>query len=102
MRAITDQVGYKLPPQKIPDPHAIRKRKTKAMTLQNIIPAHPFSGLTAIAHRLRENLQERRQAKAAYDRTLAELSAMSGRELADIGINRSDIPRIAAEAAKMN
>jgi uncharacterized protein YjiS (DUF1127 family) len=31
-----------------------------------------------------------------YQRTVAELSELSDRELADIGLNRSDIPRVAA------
>ena len=38
---------------------------------------------------------------AAYTRTLNELSAMSNRELADIGLHRSEIPRVATEAANM-
>ena len=29
-----------------------------------------------------------------YQRTVAELSELSDRELADIGLNRSDIPRL--------
>lgn len=33
-----------------------------------------------------------------YYRNLGELSNLSDRELADIGITRSDIPRLAAEA----
>jgi uncharacterized protein YjiS (DUF1127 family) len=34
-----------------------------------------------------------------YNASLRELSALGDRELADIGISRSDIPRIAWEAA---
>jgi uncharacterized protein YjiS (DUF1127 family) len=71
------------------------------MTLQNFIPAHPLSGLVAAVHDLRMRAQERRATRAAYSRTLNELSAMSSRELADIGLHRSDIPGVAAEAAKM-
>jgi len=33
-----------------------------------------------------------------YHRNVAELSQLSDRELADIGIDRSDIPRIASGA----
>ncbi|MGB3272033.1 MAG: DUF1127 domain-containing protein [Xanthobacteraceae bacterium] len=33
-----------------------------------------------------------------YQRNLAELSQLTDRELADIGIDRSDIPRIASGA----
>lgn len=35
-----------------------------------------------------------------YSRTVNELSALSNRELADLGISRSDILRIAREAAR--
>jgi uncharacterized protein YjiS (DUF1127 family) len=35
-----------------------------------------------------------------YNASLRELSQLGDRELADIGISRSDIPRIAWEAAK--
>jgi uncharacterized protein YjiS (DUF1127 family) len=36
----------------------------------------------------------------AYGSSLNELSRLGDRELADIGINRSDIPRIAWESAE--
>jgi uncharacterized protein YjiS (DUF1127 family) len=36
------------------------------------------------------------QAFRDYQRNVAELSQLSDRELSDIGIDRSDIPRIAA------
>ncbi|HEU5274849.1 MAG TPA: DUF1127 domain-containing protein [Xanthobacteraceae bacterium] len=35
-----------------------------------------------------------------YDASLRELSRLGDRELADIGVLRSDIPRIAREAAR--
>jgi uncharacterized protein YjiS (DUF1127 family) len=35
-----------------------------------------------------------------YNRTVSELSALSSRELADLGIMRSDIQRIAREAVR--
>jgi uncharacterized protein YjiS (DUF1127 family) len=34
-----------------------------------------------------------------YNRSLSELSRLGDRELADIGISRSDIPRVAWNAA---
>lgn len=43
-----------------------------------------------------EWLQERR----AYNETLSELSALSDRDLADIGVARADIPAIARETAR--
>ncbi len=36
------------------------------------------------------------QAFREYQRNVAELSALSDRELSDIGLDRSDIPRVAA------
>ena len=36
------------------------------------------------------------QAFRDYQRNVSELSALSDRELADIGLDRSDIPRVAA------
>jgi uncharacterized protein YjiS (DUF1127 family) len=36
------------------------------------------------------------QAFREYQRNAAELSVLSDRELADIGLDRSDIPRVAA------
>jgi uncharacterized protein YjiS (DUF1127 family) len=36
------------------------------------------------------------QAFRDYQRNVAELSQLSDRELADIGLDRSDIPRVAA------
>lgn len=72
------------------------------MTLQNIIPANPFSGLIAFVHHLSDRAADRRKQNAVYTRTLNELSALSNRELADIGLHRCEISRIAAEAAKMN
>lgn len=37
-----------------------------------------------------------------YNRSLNELSRLGDRELADIGISRSDIPRLAWTAAHQN
>lgn len=35
-----------------------------------------------------------------YSRTVNELERLNNRELADLGISRSDIPRLAREAAR--
>jgi uncharacterized protein YjiS (DUF1127 family) len=35
-----------------------------------------------------------------YNRTVSELQALTNRELADLGINRTDIARIAREAVR--
>lgn len=34
-----------------------------------------------------------------YNRTVSELSSLSGRELADLGLSRSEIKRVAYQAA---
>jgi uncharacterized protein YjiS (DUF1127 family) len=36
----------------------------------------------------------------SYDRSVRELSRLNDRELADIGISRSDIPAVARSSAK--
>ncbi len=36
-----------------------------------------------------------------YNRTVSELNHLSNRELADLGLSRSDIPRIAREATSV-
>jgi uncharacterized protein YjiS (DUF1127 family) len=40
------------------------------------------------------------QAWKRYNRSLSELSRLGDRELADIGISRSDIPRVAWESSQ--
>ena len=47
-----------------------------------------------------ETLKSRINAWKRYSRTVSELEAMSNRELADIGIMRTDIGRIAREASR--
>jgi uncharacterized protein YjiS (DUF1127 family) len=57
-----------------------------------------LQGLNRIARRLPMLLSLIRliQAFRDYQRNVAELSQLSDRELADIGLDRSDIPRVAA------
>jgi uncharacterized protein YjiS (DUF1127 family) len=78
------------------------KRKTGDMTLQNILTIHPFEGFHNTFQQFRADRAERRRVKAVYDRTWRELSEMTDRERADIGIHSSEIPRIASEAAAMS
>ena len=54
--------------------------------------------LAAIAADISERLARRR----AFRNTYNELMTLSGRELADLGIHRSEIKRIAYEAAYKN
>ena len=56
-------------------------------------------GLKARYIPLLDRLSERAARRAAYRRTVAELQALSDRDLADFGYHRSEIPRIARDAA---
>jgi len=47
----------------------------------------------------RAALQHRRARRAAFNQTYRELSILSDRDLADLGIARADIPFLAKEAA---
>jgi uncharacterized protein YjiS (DUF1127 family) len=47
-----------------------------------------------------ERAREARKARAVYTRTVEELSALSDRDLADLGIARISIEDIAREAAR--
>ncbi|MCL1629120.1 DUF1127 domain-containing protein [Roseibaca sp. V10] len=58
-----------------------------------------FGGFLARLQSFRAMLAETLQQRAVYNQTLSELQALSNRELADLGIHRSEIPRLAAEAA---
>jgi uncharacterized protein YjiS (DUF1127 family) len=45
-----------------------------------------------------EVLKSRISGWKRYNRTLSELRSLSNRELADVGINRADIKRVARDA----
>ncbi|MCX7348941.1 MAG: DUF1127 domain-containing protein [Alphaproteobacteria bacterium] len=47
-----------------------------------------------------EVLKTRYSTWKRYSRTVQELESLTSRELADLGISRSDIPRLAREAAR--
>ena len=47
-----------------------------------------------------ESLKSRYSIWKRYSRTLQELESLSNRDLADLGISRVDIPRLAKEAAR--
>lgn len=47
-----------------------------------------------------EVLKTRVTAWKRYNRTVSELNALSNRELSDLGIARSDIQRVARQAAR--
>jgi len=56
-------------------------------------------GLAERFSALRATAQEALGRHRVYRQTLQELDALNDRELADLGISRSDIPRISREAA---
>ncbi|MDV7270996.1 DUF1127 domain-containing protein [Thioclava sp. A2] len=60
-------------------------------------PKH-FNLLDAVAH-LAAVIEEKRERYSVYRQTLAELDAMSDRDLSDIGIARVSIRDIARQAA---
>ncbi|MCG7625264.1 DUF1127 domain-containing protein [Epibacterium sp. Ofav1-8] len=56
------------------------------------------AGVAQMVQALREKVAQYR----VYRQTLTELNALSGRELADLGLNRSMLKRVALEAAYGN
>jgi uncharacterized protein YjiS (DUF1127 family) len=54
---------------------------------------HPIARLTTAF----EAFKAARKRRASYDATIRELSALSNRELMDLGVDRHDIERIAYE-----
>lgn len=71
------------------------------MTFQNIQHVMPLHRLANALERMKQNIADQRNAKAVYDKTFSDLSAMSPRDLNDIGIDRADIAQIATQAAAM-
>lgn len=61
--------------------------------------AHAEAGLRARLMAAIRRMQENRARRAVYRQTLAELKALTTRDLDDLGIHRSMISRIAFEAA---
>ena len=57
------------------------------------------SGIAAFVRTLRKTMATKARRNRAYQRTLAELSGMTDKDLADIGITRYMIRDIALEAA---
>lgn len=62
-----------------------------------------ISGRAGLAQRMsefRERFAAARHRRAVYLRTVAELQALSDRDLGDLGFHRSEIGRVAREAAR--
>jgi len=68
------------------------------MTEATYVRSHD-AGLMARFEALRSAGAQLLRRRRIYSRTLAELSALTDRELADLGISRFDIARVAREAA---
>jgi uncharacterized protein YjiS (DUF1127 family) len=58
------------------------------------------TGLTAAFDRSRAAFANYRARRAAIRRTFNELHSLDDRELADLGISRTDIPTIARQTAR--
>ncbi len=69
------------------------------MAYQTETLLHGQSGLSARFTAFSADLRARLARRAAFRTTLRELSALSDRELADLGLNRSVIRRVAYQAA---
>lgn len=63
--------------------------------------AAPSQGLAQRFSGLVERIREARKAREVYRQTFSELSALSDRDLADLGLSRASIPTVAREAARM-
>ncbi|SNT32171.1 DUF1127 domain-containing protein [Antarctobacter heliothermus] len=68
-----------------------------ALATANITKAH--GGLGARFASLLETLQTRTARRKVYRETYRELASLSNRDLADLGLARSEIGRIAWQAA---
>ena len=66
-----------------------------AHTVVNARPTEIVDRIKSALRGIGEEMVRRR----VYRTTLAELSALSNRDLADLGINRSELRRVAYEAA---
>jgi|TARA_R110000787_G_C13086452_1_gene410754 uncharacterized protein YjiS (DUF1127 family) len=73
------------------------KEKIK-MSYTSTYTASPVSGLMPKLRVLRDAIRNQRAQRRAMRQTYNELSAMSDRDLADIGIARGDIRHIASQA----
>jgi uncharacterized protein YjiS (DUF1127 family) len=61
--------------------------------------AAPSFGFGQRIGALMDRMRDARKAREIYRQTYEELSALSDRELADLGISRISIPDVAREAA---
>ncbi len=71
-----------------------------AISRTNIRLAAILNNLRSRYVSLRAAIAEEMARRARYRRSVIELTALSGRDLSDIGISRADIPRIAFEESQ--
>ncbi|WP_435169183.1 DUF1127 domain-containing protein [Falsirhodobacter sp. 1013] len=69
------------------------------MQIAQLSGFHASAQGQGFATTLLASLRALRQRRAVYTRTVNELTALSGRELADIGISRSEIRAVARRTA---
>jgi len=82
------------------DRHKQKKRKMHMAFLTDTFSAHGTFGDKIAA--LWTEIKEANAKCVVYNTTVRELNALSGRELADLGIHRSMIRRLALDAAYKN
>ncbi|WP_417250750.1 DUF1127 domain-containing protein [Celeribacter sp.] len=70
------------------------------MAYANALPVEQ-APIAARIEKLAHNYREWRARRVEYNRVYSELSAMSARDLADIGISQHQIQDIARQAAEM-
>ena len=71
------------------------------MTTQTILQINPLHDIVAVWKHIRTDQAKRRRARATYSKVYSELAMLTDRHLADVGIHRSQIHDVAAEAAAM-
>ena len=89
------KLGHALHTERINTPVDIEDRTMTIVTDFNVTAPSFSAAIVARLTALREQMAKR----ALYRKTISELQSLTGRELADLGINRSAIKGIALEAA---
>lgn len=62
----------------------------------------PAAGLSDWIAASRDRLRAARRVRAVYRQTFAELAQLTDRDLADLGLHRSQIADVARQAAEMS
>lgn len=75
------------------------RQASMAVTTHTIRENTAFDMIAGHARAVLETLREALARRRLYRRTLSEMTALSDRELAELGMPRSDLNRIASQAA---